>query len=70
MLLLPDSIADTFRDFVTVHQSLLNTLIGKAGLFTAVPLVGAPVASVLRQVESIVDVSEATSVSVSEWPLC
>ncbi|KAK4458980.1 hypothetical protein QBC42DRAFT_340639 [Cladorrhinum samala] len=49
------AIAEAFRDFVRVHQALLNILIGKAGLFTTVPLIGAPVAAVLRQVEGVVD---------------
>lgn len=50
-----DLIFDAFREFVRIHQILLNTLIGKAGLFTTVPFVGAPVAAVLRQIEKIVD---------------
>jgi len=50
-----DLIFDSFREFVRIHQILLNTLIGKAGLFTTVPFVGAPVAAVLRQIEKIVD---------------
>jgi hypothetical protein len=41
--------------FVRVHQVLLNILIGKAGLFNTVPIIGQPVAAVLRQVESVVD---------------
>ncbi|KAK3685356.1 hypothetical protein B0T22DRAFT_482333 [Podospora appendiculata] len=41
--------------FVRVHQVLLNILIDKAGLFSTVPFIGQPVASVLRQVESVVD---------------
>lgn len=53
----PDAklVADAFREFVRVHQVLLNILIGKAGLFNTVPFIGQPVASVLRQIESIVD---------------
>lgn len=51
-----DAIFNAFREFVRVHQVLLNILIGKAGLFNTVPLIGQPVASVLRQLESIVDV--------------
>jgi hypothetical protein len=43
--------------FVRVHQTLLNILIGKAGLFETVPFIGAPIAQVLRQVENVVDVS-------------
>jgi hypothetical protein len=51
-----DAIFDAFRDFVMVHQQLLNILIGKAGLLQTVPVVGAPVATVLRSLEGIVDV--------------
>ncbi|OHF02680.1 UVI-1 protein [Colletotrichum orchidophilum] len=54
-----DAIFEAFRDFVRVHQALLNVLIGKAGLFSTVPLIGQPVAAVLRQVENVVDVSLA-----------
>ncbi|KAG9188327.1 hypothetical protein G6011_02250 [Alternaria panax] len=50
-----DAIFEAFREFVRVHQVLLNILIGKAGLFETVPFIGAPVAAVLRQVEKIVD---------------
>ncbi|KAK2013297.1 hypothetical protein LZ32DRAFT_676385 [Colletotrichum eremochloae] len=50
-----DAIFDAFRVFVHVHQQLLNILIGKAGLLQNVPVIGPPVASVLRQVESVVD---------------
>ncbi|KAK3389898.1 UVI-1 protein [Podospora didyma] len=49
------AIADAFREFVRVHQALLNILIGKSGLFTTVPIIGAPVAQVLRSVEGVVD---------------
>ncbi|KAJ4379380.1 hypothetical protein N0V86_005425 [Didymella sp. IMI 355093] len=44
-----DAIFDAFR------QALLNILIGKAGLFTTVPIIGQPIAAVLRQVENVVD---------------
>ncbi|OCL06642.1 UVI-1 protein [Glonium stellatum] len=49
------AIFDAFREFVRVHQALLSILIGKAGLFSDVPLIGAPVAAVLRSVEGVVD---------------
>ncbi|KDN60717.1 putative conserved hypothetical protein [Colletotrichum sublineola] len=49
------AIFEAFREFVRVHQALLNILIGKAGLFNTIPLIGQPVAAVLRQVEAIVD---------------
>ncbi|KAK6544056.1 hypothetical protein TWF694_000769 [Orbilia ellipsospora] len=50
-----DNIFNAFREFVRVHQQLLNILIGKAGLFQTVPLIGEPVAQVLRSLEAIVD---------------
>jgi hypothetical protein len=52
-----DSIYDAYREFVRVHQTLLNILIDKAGLFETVPFIGQPVATVLRQVDGVVDVS-------------
>jgi hypothetical protein len=45
------------KKIVRVHQVLLNILIGKAGLFNTVPIIGQPVAAVLCQVEAVVDVS-------------
>ncbi|CBX98951.1 hypothetical protein IAQ61_007440 [Plenodomus lingam] len=50
-----DAIFNAFREFVRVHQALLNILIGKAGLFSTVPFIGQPISAVLRQVEGIVD---------------
>ncbi|KAJ4400327.1 hypothetical protein N0V91_008786 [Didymella pomorum] len=50
-----DDIFDAFREFVRVHQALLNILIGKAGLFQTVPFIGQPIAAVLRQIENVVD---------------
>lgn len=49
------SILDAFTTFVQVHQELLNILIGKAGLLNDLPLVGPPVAQVLRSLEAVVD---------------
>ncbi|KAK4211507.1 hypothetical protein QBC37DRAFT_484544 [Rhypophila decipiens] len=49
------AIADAFREFVRVHQALLNILIGKAGLLNPLPIVGQPIATILRQIESVVD---------------
>jgi len=48
-------IFNAFREFVMIHQQLLNILIGKAGLFRAVPFIGEPVANVLVGIEMIVD---------------
>ncbi|KAF3027932.1 hypothetical protein E8E12_000129 [Didymella heteroderae] len=50
-----DAIYNAFREFVRVHQTLLNVLIGKAGLLNTVPYIGQPMSLVLRQVESVVD---------------
>jgi len=50
-----DAIYDAFREFVRVHQVLLNILIGKAGLFNTVPFIGQPLAAILRQIENVVD---------------
>ena len=47
----------TILQFTRVTQQLLNILTGKADLLTSVPLVGGPVASSLRALESAVDVS-------------
>ncbi|KAH6878663.1 hypothetical protein BKA58DRAFT_466309 [Alternaria rosae] len=50
-----DAVFEAFREFVRVHQALLNILIGKAGLFNTVPFIGQPIAAVLRQIEKVVD---------------
>ncbi len=49
------------EQFVTVHQQLLNIIIGNAGLLNDIPLIGAPVAQVLRSLEGVVDVSPCAS---------
>ncbi|RWA14324.1 hypothetical protein EKO27_g816 [Xylaria grammica] len=53
-----DLVFGAFREhlqFVAVHQALLNILIGKAGLLEKIPIIGQPVATVLRAVEGVVD---------------
>ncbi|GAP87006.1 putative uvi-1 protein [Rosellinia necatrix] len=50
-----DLVFNAFRDFVRVHQALLNILIGKAGILTRIPFVGPPVAGALRGIEGVVD---------------
>ncbi|KAI1809996.1 UVI-1 [Poronia punctata] len=57
---------DTFRGFVRVHQELLNILIGKAGILEKVPLVGQPIATVLRSVEGVVDTIAITLINTVE----
>ncbi|KAI6777817.1 uncharacterized protein J7T54_002738 [Emericellopsis cladophorae] len=59
-------IFDAFRTFVKVHQELLNILIGKAGLFSTVPFIGQPVASVLRAVEGVVDTLALSLIDMAE----
>ncbi|KAK2766778.1 hypothetical protein FQN54_006092 [Arachnomyces sp. PD_36] len=51
-----DLIFNAFHEFTRVMQALLNILIGKAGILQEIPIVGGPVAAVLRSVESIIDV--------------
>ncbi|KAI1131772.1 hypothetical protein F5Y10DRAFT_285694 [Nemania abortiva] len=50
-----DLVFSAFREFVRVHQALLNILIGKAGILTTIPVIGQPVATALRGVEGVVD---------------
>lgn len=52
-------VATAFRDFSNGQQKFLNILIGKAGVFEQVPFIGQPLTGVLRQLESITEVSEA-----------
>ncbi|KAI1423904.1 UVI-1 [Xylaria sp. FL1777] len=61
-----DLILNAFRGFVRVHQELLNILIGKAGIITDVPVVGPPVAAVLRKVEGVVDTVAITLINLVE----
>ncbi|KAI0542708.1 UVI-1 [Xylaria digitata] len=61
-----DLIFNAFRAFVRVHQELLNILIGKAGILTKVPVIGQPVAAVLRQVEGVVDTIAITLIDLVE----
>ncbi|GAW15451.1 hypothetical protein ANO14919_048600 [Xylariales sp. No.14919] len=61
-----DLIFNAFRGFVRVHQELLNILIGKAGILTKVPIIGQPVATVLRQVEGVVDTIAITLIDLVE----
>ncbi|KAK3389108.1 UVI-1 protein [Sordaria brevicollis] len=44
-------ITTSYKQFTRVNQQLMNILIGKAGLFSTVPIIGQPVQAVLRQVE-------------------
>ncbi|KAI0478676.1 hypothetical protein GGR56DRAFT_672683 [Xylariaceae sp. FL0804] len=49
-----NDICSAFRDFVTVHQQLLSTVIGKQSLFARY-YYSAPMASILRSLEGGVD---------------
>lgn len=49
--------------FVVVHQNLLNVVIGKSGLLQSIFL--GPVASVLRSLEGVVDVSFRSQTTMS-----
>ncbi|KFY04321.1 hypothetical protein V491_09388 [Pseudogymnoascus sp. VKM F-3775] len=61
-----DLVFNSFREFVRVNQQLLNILIGKSGVLTSVPLVGQPVATVLRSLEGIVDTIAISLISTFE----
>ncbi|KAI1533290.1 hypothetical protein PtrSN001A_006924 [Pyrenophora tritici-repentis] len=52
---MPKEPAGPATDAVFEAFPLLNILIGKAGLFQAVPFIGQPIAAVLRQIEGVVD---------------
>ncbi|KAI0528139.1 hypothetical protein F5B22DRAFT_641110 [Xylaria bambusicola] len=56
------------QTFVAVHQALLNILIGKAGLFSVVPVIGQPVATSLRGVEGVVDSIAITLIQLIRDP--
>ncbi|KAI1080815.1 hypothetical protein F5B20DRAFT_580054 [Whalleya microplaca] len=47
-------ICEAFRQFVVVHQQLLDTIIGKHSILAATPFT-APIAAVLRTIEAGVD---------------
>ncbi|GAP84402.1 hypothetical protein SAMD00023353_0702220 [Rosellinia necatrix] len=66
----PDAqlVRGVFLQFVAVHQALLNILIGKAGLFSVVPVIGQPVATVLRSVEGVVDSIAVSLISLIQDP--
>ncbi|KAM0329498.1 hypothetical protein ACHAQA_004807 [Verticillium albo-atrum] len=49
-----NEVCDVFRDFVSVHQMLLNTIIGKTSFFSQTPFT-APITAVLRIIEGGVD---------------
>ncbi|KAJ8122435.1 hypothetical protein ONZ43_g1371 [Nemania bipapillata] len=59
-----DLVFGAFREFVRVHQALLNILIGKAGILETVPVIGQPVATALRGVESVVDTIAITLINL------
>jgi len=48
-------VCNAYFNFIAVHQQLLSILIGKAGLFSDIPFIGAPVAQAFREVENVVD---------------
>ncbi|KAK6189537.1 hypothetical protein LQW54_013169 [Pestalotiopsis sp. IQ-011] len=48
------AICASFRNFATVHQNLLKTVIGKHGLLSRTPFT-APIGAILRTLEGAVD---------------
>lgn len=61
-----DLVFNAFRGFVRAHQILLNILIGKAGILSKIPIIGQPVATVLRQVEAVVDSIAITLINLAQ----
>jgi hypothetical protein len=51
------AIAGAFNSFVKALHSLLSILIGKASFLNQVPLIGPPVAAILKSIEGVVQVS-------------
>ncbi|RXG43089.1 hypothetical protein VDGE_06236 [Verticillium dahliae] len=49
-----NQVCEVFRDFVRVHQALLNTIIGKSSFLSGTPFT-APITGVLRTIEGGVD---------------
>lgn len=58
-----DGILSAYATYTKVTQALLTILIGKSGIMPDVALVGPPVAAVLRQFESVIDVSLSRIIS-------
>lgn len=54
-----DAINKAYQSFVREYQKLFNILIGKSDLYSNAPFIGAPIAAVLRQVESVIDASRS-----------
>ncbi|KAI0201826.1 UVI-1 [Astrocystis sublimbata] len=48
-------ILDAYRNFVKVHQELLNILIAKGGMVSSIPPVNQPMSAILRTEESALD---------------
>lgn len=59
-------VAEAFRELVRVHQALLNTLTGKAGLFSNAPMILAPVAAVLKSYEGVIDTLAFNLIDIAE----
>ncbi|KAG9251125.1 uncharacterized protein F5Z01DRAFT_639528 [Emericellopsis atlantica] len=48
-------ILNASRDFVQLHQKLMNVMIGKAGLFSVVPEIGQPVTAALKDDQGAIE---------------
>jgi len=49
------TVSDAFKEFSFQHVTLINLLIARSGLFNTLPIIGAPVADVLRNIEDATD---------------
>lgn len=61
-----DLVFQAFRELVRVSQATLNILIGKSNILSSVPIIGQPVATVLRQFEGIIDVCANLSCEIPQ----
>ncbi|KAK3905541.1 hypothetical protein C8A05DRAFT_30604 [Staphylotrichum tortipilum] len=50
-----DLVYNSYQKFANTHTALINLLISKATILDKVPIVGSPIAAVLRSDESIID---------------
>jgi len=55
-----------FRSFVQVHQTLLGILIGKASILQNLPLIGAPLSQVLKELEGLADSLTLALISIAQ----
>ncbi|KAI0174425.1 hypothetical protein BJ166DRAFT_492946 [Pestalotiopsis sp. NC0098] len=61
-----EAIEDAFRSLVGADEDLLNVMIARAGLLRTVPVAGAPIASLLRPIEGVVNAIATSLIQVTD----